>query len=337
MARITTQERSQYKVLKELGWTISGIARHYGRTRNDVKLWLQRTENDSNAEAVSEKRGRGRKRKSSMKEDEKIAKKYKTTWRTKGYGRRQMEQDLKKNPIVGVPQVSGKTIYRRLQEKAGKMIVVPQKFLLTDIHKKKRRKWATATKDEDFGTWLFSDETMFKIGGRKHTAFQFPREKLADIKYQQSVRQNVWACMSATGVGEMAFIDGTLTAKKYKAILQDKLYKAVNKLFPHGSWKLQHDNGPQHKSKVVQSWLGEQALQLADWPPSSPDMNVQENLHNIWKERVDALHPTSMQDLRDKIAKVFTEMTENDTRPLVDSMTRRVQALVNAKGGHTGY
>jgi IS30 family transposase len=115
MARITTQERSQYKVLKELGWTISGIARHYGRTRNDVK-----TENDSNAEAVSEKRGRGRKRKSSMKEDEKIAKKYKTTWRTKGYGRRQMEQDLKKNPIVGVPQVSGKTIYRRLQEKAGK-------------------------------------------------------------------------------------------------------------------------------------------------------------------------------------------------------------------------
>ena len=66
-------------------------------------------------------------------------------------------------------------------------------------------------------------------------------------------------------------------------------------------------------------------------------MNVQENLHNIWKERVDALHPTSVQDLRDKIAKVFTEMTENDTRLLLDSMPRRVQALVNAKGGHTGY
>ena len=213
----------------------------------------------------------------------------------------------------------------------------PTKVLADRHSQEKEKKVGNGDERRRFWDVLFSDETMFKIGGRKHTAFQFPGEKLEDIKYQQPVRQNVWACMSATGVGEMAFIDGTLTAKKYKAILQDKLYKAVNKLFPHGSWKLQHDNGPQHKSKVVQSWLGEQALQLADWPPSSPDMNVQENLHNIWKERVDALHPTSMQDLRDKIAKVFTEMTENDTRPLVDSMTRRVQALVNAKGGHTGY
>jgi DDE superfamily endonuclease len=253
MARISKQERSQYKVLKELGWTISGIARHYGRTRNDVKLWLQRTDSDSNNEAVSEKRGRGRKRKSSMKDDERIVKRYKAAWRPFGYGRRRIQQDLQKNPIGGVPQVSGNTVYRRLQEKAGKMIVVPKKFLLTDVHKTKRRKWATAMKGEDFETWLFSDETMFKIGSRKHAAFQFPGEKLEDIKCQQPVRQNVWACMSATGVGEMAFIDGTLTAAKYKAILQDKLHKAVNKLFPHGHWKLQHDNGPQHKSEVVRA------------------------------------------------------------------------------------
>jgi hypothetical protein len=177
MARISKQERSQYKVLKELGWTISGIARHYGRTRNDVKLWLQRTDSDSNNEAVSEKRGRGRKRKSSMKDDERIVKRYKAAWRPFGYGRRRIQQDLQKNPIGGVPQVSGNTVYRRLQEKAGKMIVVPKKFLLTDVHKTKRRKWATAMKGEDFETWLFSDENDVQDRKQKARSISVPGRK----------------------------------------------------------------------------------------------------------------------------------------------------------------
>ena len=99
----------------------------------------------------------------------------------------------------------------------------------------------------------------------------------------------------------------------------------------------QQDNDPKHKSRVAMDWLEEEGIVLAKWPASSPDLNPQENLHKTWKERVDLLHPTTIDDLRRKIKKVFKAITEADTKPLVDSMDHRVKALGKAKGGHINY
>ena len=90
-------------------------------------------------------------------------------------------------------------------------------------------------------------------------------------------------------------------------------------------------------TKTVMNWLREEEIELVEWPACSPDMNVQENLHSTWKDRVDALHPTTKDDLRKKIKRVFSELTKEDTQPLVASMERRVRALKKAKGGHTKY
>lgn len=337
MGRIPTQERSQYKVLQRQGWSTRAIARHYHRARQSVQRWLDRTENDPSDTAIIDRKRPGRKRKTTAKQDDLVAKRYRQTWRKKDYSRRNIGRELRNKPIAGVPQISGDTVYRRLKEKAGPIIVVPRKFVLTPTHRKLRRKWASKIKNDNFKKWLFSDETLFKVGCRKHRAFRFPGEKFEDIKFQYPIRQNVWACMSATGVGEMAFIDGNLTGEKYKAILQDKLQKAATKLFPDGHWKFQQDNDPKHTAGVVTRWLEEERIEVVDWPSSSPDMNVQENLHKIWKDRVDALRPVSKQDLRSKITRVFNEMSEEDTLPLVESMERRVHALEKAKGGHTKY
>jgi transposase len=97
------------------------------------------------------------------------------------------------------------------------------------------------------------------------------------------------------------------------------------------------DNDPKHKAAVVRRWLEKVGITVADWPPSSPDMNPIENLHKVWKERVNSYRPTTLQELRNYIETVFRDMTASDTRPLVDSMPRRVKALRSAKGGHTKY
>jgi hypothetical protein len=313
------------------------IARKYHRKRHDVSRWLARTKDDQSEEAVLSQERSGRKRKTTVTQDAKIETKYRKVWREKGYGRRTIDKELRNKPSSGVPPVSGKTVYRRCEEKAGKMKVVPKKFLLTERHKKARRKWAKEVKGEDFEQWLFSDETLFKVGQKNRKAFQFDGEKLEDIKHKQPVRQSVWACMSSSGVGQMEFVDGPLTGEKYKQILNKKLIKATDKLFHGGDWKFQQDNDPKHKSRVAMAWLEEKNIDLVPWPACSPDMNVQENLHRTWKDRVDNLKPTTKKDLRKKISKVFREMTEDDTRPLVDSMVRRVKALSKAKGGHTKY
>jgi hypothetical protein len=337
MARIPKQERSSYKTLRALHWTDSDIARKFGRDRHSVALWLERTEDDGGDDAVLDHKGRGRKRKTSQVQDEQLAEEYKARWRSKGFGRRLIEKDLQECPLADMPTVSGQTVYNRLNESAGNLKAVPRKFVLTDDHKAKRRKWGEQMRSENFGVWIFSDETQFKVGDRKRKVFQFPGEKVEDIKYQQPIRQSVWSCMSAEGVGDMEFIDGPLTAEKFKDILQRKLVPAAKKLFPAGSFKFQMDNDPKHKAAVVSSWLEEAGITVADWPASSPDMNPIENLHRIWKERVNSYHPTSHQDLRNSIEKVFRDMTANDTRPLVDGMPRRVKALRSAKGGHTKY
>jgi hypothetical protein len=272
-----------------------------------------------------------------VRQDAQLAKRYKTSWRNQGLGKRKIEKDLQGNPIKDMPAISGDTVYRRLKEQAGSLRVVPKKFVLTEDHKKKRRKWAREMKNETFDEWMFSDETMFKVGDRKRSTFQFPGETVEDIRYQFPVRQNVWACMSTSGVGEMAFIDGNLTGEQFKDILEHKLAPAVAALFPDGSFKFQMDNDPKHKAEVVSSWLAKEGVQVVNWPPSSPDMNPMENLHKIWKDRVYALRPSSNQDLRNKIETVFRAITKDDTQPLVDSMPRRVRALAAAKGGHTKY
>ena len=164
---------------------------------------------------------------------------------TKGLGLTKIVSDMNNKPIPEVPLLSRTTIYKRLRTEAGKAKVIPAKFLLTDTHRKKRRQWAREMKSADFNDWLFSDETLFTVGARKHRAFQFPGEKLENVRFSQPVRQNVWACMSSTGMGAMEFIDGTLTGKKYKQILENNLHKAAAKLFPDRDWVFQQDKDPE--------------------------------------------------------------------------------------------
>jgi transposase len=338
MSRIPKIERAQYTLLKEQGWRITDIARKYNRQYKDVKRWVDRAAADPSDGAVLDRARSGRKRKTTEKQDEKIVAQYKKNWRPNKKGRRKIEKELRENAISGVPAISAKTVYRRLKERSGKsMKSVPQKFFLSSVNITKRKKWARSIKGEDFSRWIFSDETKFTVGGRKRKAFEFEGESLSDVKFAHPVSQQVWACMSRSGPGEMEFIDGILTGIMYKAILKKKLHLAARKLFPTGAWKFQQDNDPKHTSRVVKDWLEENNVELVEWPSQSPDMNVQENLHNIWKDRVDALHPTTRQDLRKKIKKVFYEMTAEDTRPLVDSMRQRVESLRKAKGGHTKY
>jgi hypothetical protein len=235
VVEIPKQERSAYKVLRAANWTDSAIAREYGRDPRSVKEWIERTEGDCRDDAVQDRKGRGRKRKTSQVQDEQLAEAYKATWRRKGYGRRAIEKDLQEHPLPDMPTVSGRTVYNRLNESAGNLKAVPRKFMLTGDHKKKRRKWAEQMKEENFEDWIFSDEVKFKVGDRPRKVFQFPDEKVEDIKYQQPIRQSVWSCMSAGGVGGMEFIEDHLTAEKFKDILQRTLVPAAGKLFPKGS------------------------------------------------------------------------------------------------------
>jgi hypothetical protein len=42
---------------------------------------------------------------------------------------------------------------------------------------------------------------------------------------------------------------------------------------------------------VVKQWLEENKVDVVKWPANSPDLNIAENFHNLWKDRVDKRNP----------------------------------------------
>jgi len=75
------------------------------------------------------------------------------------------------------------------------------------------------------------------------------------------------------------------------------------------------------------------------WPSNSPDLNPIENVWHILKSQIRKrpIQPKNKQQLIDAVLgeweKIPIEMINN----LVDSMERRLRAVIKAKGGATGY
>lgn len=110
------------------------------------------------------------------------------------------------------------------------------------------------------------------------------------------------------------------------------------------------DNASTHTARVVQEWLQEwaqeNAIELVDWPAYSPDLNPIENLWKLLKERILARHPilsamtknnTSKQRLIEAAIEVWEEFEPELLNTLMDSMPRRLEAVIQARGWYTKY
>jgi transposase len=76
-----------------------------------------------------------------------------------------------------------------------------------------------------------------------------------------------------------------------------------------------------------------------DWPAQSPDLNP---IKHIWDEldrrlRARHKHPTSVPDLTNGLVAEWMQVLTAIVQHLVESLPRRVEAVVAAKGGPTPY
>lgn len=74
------------------------------------------------------------------------------------------------------------------------------------------------------------------------------------------------------------------------------------------------------------------------WPGNSPDLNPIENLwHNIGR-KITKKSPKSVLELQTVIESVWNdESTNSDLKNLYESMPRRIEAVIKARGGCTKY
>jgi hypothetical protein len=136
-------------------------------------------------------------------------------------------------------------------------------------------------------------------------------------------------CMGYAGVGELAIVEGIMIDNGYVNILLGNLKKNVRKLRIQDSYLFQQDNDPKH------SPYNSYARGLLETPPQSPDINPIENIWSLLETKVRKCICSSRQMLIENLKKEWDKTGQEVTANLVNSMPRRLQAIIDAKGLHT--
>ncbi|KAL7725358.1 hypothetical protein ACLKA6_009775 [Drosophila palustris] len=84
--------------------------------------------------------------------------------------------------------------------------------------------------------------------------------------------------ISNFGTCELQFLTSRMNAQNYNEVLKTAFPHFQN-VFHNLQWHFQHDNAPIHTARSVKSWIQDQKVDLLDWPPYSPDLNI---IENVW-------------------------------------------------------
>ena len=150
----------------------------------------------------------------------------------------------------------------------------------------------------------------------------------------------IWGCMLWEGAGFACKIDGKMDGELYTKILQDELQESLV-LYDKDPFSIifQQDNDPKHKSQMATSYLEDQDITVLSWPAQSPDLNPIEHLWDHLKRKLGEYEqaPGGILELWERVGVEWDKIGADVCQNLIESMPRRVQALLKAKGGHIKY
>lgn len=268
-------------------------------------------------------------------------------------------REVKKNPFITSPQikanlgadlrdVSVSTIKSRLVTKFNVRARKPvKKPLIPQKARAKRLAWCQNHKHWTADMWktvTFSDESTFlQFSGTQQfvrrpstSSAHDPRFTKKTVKHTPSVM--VWGSFSASGRGGLFFLPKgqTMTSAVYVDMLNTK--HQAGRLMGRNTTIFQQDSAPCHTAKRSMQWFRDNNIQVLDWPGNSPDLNPIENLWVNMKRRVNTGNIDSMDHLHQRIKEAWClEVTPEECNNLVESMPRRIAAVLKNKGYPSKY
>lgn len=189
---------------------------------------------------------------------------------------------------------------------------------------------------------VFSDEKKFNLEGPDGYNFYFhdlrKEEHYLDRLHSREGGVMVWGAISYYGTCELQFLTSRMNAENYNNVLKTA-FPHLQNLFGNLKWYFQHDNAPIHTARSVKSWIRSQKVDVLEWPPYSPDLNI---IENVWGWLVRKVYESGKQystkaELIEGIKHAWSTISLNYIEQIYNSIPNRIFEVISNKGGTTHY
>uniref|UniRef100_A0A8C4SMH5 Transposase n=1 Tax=Erpetoichthys calabaricus TaxID=27687 RepID=A0A8C4SMH5_ERPCA len=265
--------------------------------------------------------------------------------------RRALVREVTKNPMVTLSEIQRSSVERGEPSRRTTISaaihqsglygrVARRKPLLSKKHMAARLEFAKRhLKDSQTmrKKILWSDETkieLFGVNARRHV-WRKPGT-IPTVKHGGGSIM-LWGCFSAAGTGRLVRIKGKMTAAMYRDILDENLLQSALELRLGRRFIFQQDNNPKHTAKISKEWLQDNSVNVLELPSQSPDLNLVEHL---WRDLKMAAHrrfPSNLMELERCCKEEWMKLAKDRCAKLVASYSKRLEAVIAAKGASTKY
>lgn len=335
----SAQKRWQIVTLVEEGYQFKDIARRLRVGRNTVGRVMNLYRRTGQ---VVPGKSTGRPRKTTEREDRRL---FTLVRRNRQKSARWLRGEWVRT--LNVP-VSTRTTNRRVLRQGYNARRPAQKPMLTRRHRHERLAWAAQWRDLTVNHWnhvIFADESRYllhRTDGRVRVR-RLVGERFHDDCVQETVAHgggsvHVWGAMHAGGKSQLVVLEENVNGVRYRDILQQHMLPWARATFGD-NFAFQDDNAPPHRARVTTNFLEEEGVQMRPQPAKSPDVNPIEHLWDELQRAVDQrdVKPATLHDLAAALIEEWEILPAERLQNLVNSMPRRLQAVINSRGGHTRY
>lgn len=245
-------------------------------------------------------------------------------------------------------RLSRQTVNRRLVKRGLNARRPAKKPLLDQRARNRRLEWARERQNLRLQHWrhvLFTDESRFllhhqdgRLRVRRTRGERFRDDCVTGVVRGGGGSVHVWGGIHYGGKTELVILENNVNAVRYANLLTTTALPYARRHFRR-NFVYQHDNAPAHRARRIQDLLEQEEVEVMPWPPYSPDCNP---IEHCWDQLDRAVRqrdpaPSSLQELRAALLEEWENLSQRNVNKLIDSMPRRIGAVLESRGGYTRY